>query len=140
MSDSDAIAEFNPHNLADQLRDKIRIDMAELMPPEMWQALLRTEIEGFFKGKETKDYRGNVSRSPSAFHGIVHEEMTKIAKKLVAEKLEAEWDAGWNAKAGELIMDLIKQNAGEFLSTLLADQMQGMINAFAQQLQQKQGY
>jgi len=124
--------EFDPRALAEQLRDKIRVDMATLMPDEMWEALLKKEMETFFEKQTTTDYHGRrtVDR-PSVFHEIVTEIMREETKKRVRDMLnKPEWDGFWDGqeqRAGEKIEELIKKNAGAILASVLSESISSVV-------------
>jgi hypothetical protein len=137
--------DFNPAALAGQLRDKIRVDMATLMPDEMWQEFLKAEIERFFLPTQEQDtyHTHRTVEKPPEFRAIVNEAMREETKKRVIEMLNTEeWRGFWDGqtqKAGKKVEELIKENASVILSAVLSESMQNVVNAMLANMQNR-GY
>lgn len=138
MTETAIAKPFDPAGLAEQLRDKIRVDMATLMPDEMWQELLEKEVKTFFQSREDRQYGGRPKILASVFHGIVIDVLREETRGRVKEMLNSkEWVGFWeNSKltAGEEIKELITKNAPEILSALLANSLQGAVQSMRDNL------
>jgi hypothetical protein len=116
-------ATFKPEDLGAQLRDKIHVQVAELMPDEMWKQLVEVEVTKFVSGHEERNRWGNVTKHEPRLAKIVNKELDKLARERVLEILRSdEWagtGVGNDRKIGEAIENLIKKNAGDILNTVL---------------------
>lgn len=133
---------FDSGALADQLRDKIRVDMAELMPPEVWRNLLKSEIEAFFEPRKITDYHGRPTgkTEPSVFRTVVESVIKDEAKKHLVDMLQQpEWAGFWEGHrhlAGIKIRDLIREAAPDIVAALLGDAIQRAVDQMQYTLRQ----
>ena len=121
-------SEFDPRDLATRLRDKIRVDMAELMPDDVWTGLLEAELQSFFKPKKTqqRQHPYREIEEPSPFSVIVQEEMSKLVKAKIVERVRVKLMAEVDKATGEFdtqVMDYITAN----VSTMVEGWFTGII-------------
>lgn len=128
--------EFDPRDLAERLRDKIRVDMADLMPDEMWEGLLEKELKTFFEPKVIKSgYRNEDSKTvPSPFSVLVHGEIESLVKDKLTERIRVKLGAEVDKRTGELdttVMKFIEANAGRLLESWFAGAMFSQLSMHA---------
>ncbi len=124
---STAVAKnFEAHNVAEVLREKIRIEIADLMPPEMWKELLEQEVKAFL---EPQPHRHGHGRGPSGLGQIVQEELRTLARARIKETLDSDEWKGEHKAYGEYeisqkVKELLTENAGAILHQLLGSAIQ----------------
>lgn len=119
------VAKFNPTTYVDKVRDKIKQSLIDVIPDEQWDAMLRSEIEGFFKSKVVSGgYAvGDKREQPSEFRRIVLGVLEEEVKKRTREMLSGpDWAAYWNGnnmQAGEEIARIARENGAAILAKWL---------------------
>jgi|GEM_PF-2636265 len=125
------VAEFNPADLMQGVRDKIKATFVSLIPVEHWDQLCQKEIDVFFK--EGDGYRGN-SRDwgkMSDFQKICFEEFEVLTRTKIKEMLESYTSNEWgnnNSKISENLEKLIKEHSAEIFTSMLGGMFQTAIN------------
>ena len=136
MSDATAVEKFDAGSFRERVEEKIKAEFMELLPDEMFRAMVQETIDRFTRPKPVKDYNGRVTRhDPSEFERIVlevYEERLREAVKaeLASEKWVGHWDNG-RQQASEAVSDLIVEHSGEILAGMLGSAIQEVV----QQLQ-----
>lgn len=125
------IEAFNPHRFADQIKDKIRLDMLDLMPLEQRQALIEKAIRDFITPEP--DRYG--SRRLSPLTTVVHDLLTKEVQDMVRETLKSpefrpQWD-GMRNQAGEAIQKFLRENAAEVIGVWLQSAFQNAVSSMS---------
>lgn len=122
---------FDSADLASQLRDKIRLDVAKLMPEETWTKLLQSEIDKFFAERKSTYYRDR-NAGPSPFAELVEAVMREESRARVKALLEGEeWKGFWDGEKehmGAEIRRMITDKAGEIVANVLGSAMQSAVN------------
>lgn len=135
--------DFDPGKLAEQLRDKIRIDMAKLMPDAMWEGLLKKEADKFF-AEETERRSYGKLQVITDFGRVVNEVLEEETKRRVKEMLSSsEWAGYWGGQgevAGERIKELVLENSSQILASLLANSIQGVVSQMNINMGKNNGY
>ena len=126
-------------SLAEQLKDKIRLDLAELMPEEVWQKLVQEQIHSFLTEEPPSNHwEERNKKNPPLLRKIVHDVLGQIAREKVKEMLATpEWEGFWDGErkmAGVHIETLIKENASEILFGLLQQSFQGVVSQMKEQM------
>jgi len=122
MSGSE-VTKFDPSSYVDKVRDKIKQSLIDVIPDDQWNAMLRAEIEGFFKSKTTSSHYGE-REQPSEFRRIVLSVLEEDVKSRVKTMLNSpEWSTYWDGnnklKAGEEIARLARENGAAILAKWL---------------------
>lgn len=128
---SDEIVKFNPNDLAEQLRAKIRVELADLMPKEVWDKLLSTEIDKFLNDqKPNVSYQGR-AKIPSGLSQVVQEELGTMMREKIRDLLKTqEWAGYWDSQnqvIGTKVEELIIKNAPNIIQKLLENAIQEVI-------------
>ena len=102
MTDEIATKEqWNPQDMAAQVRDKIRLQVAELIPPEMWKQLIEDEVRKFttvtterhgYQNRDTREVRPGIEPmiNTGRRHGqVLADEWTVVT---VDGSLSAQWE------------------------------------------------
>lgn len=116
------ITKFDPAAYVDKVRDKIKQSLVDVIPDDQWNAMLRAEIEGFFKSKTFLHY-GEQKEQPSEFRRIVLGVLEEEVKKRVRDMLAGpDWASYWDGtrqQAGEEIARLARENGAMILAKWL---------------------
>lgn len=116
------VAKFDSAGYVDKVRDKIKQSLIDVIPDEQWNAMLKAEIEAFFKSKPTPAHYGG-GEQPSEFRRIVMSVIEEETKKRVHDMLSSpEWTSYWDGnkqKAGEEIARLARENGAMILAKWL---------------------
>jgi len=124
--------------LAQKLKDKIHLDLAELMPDEMWEKVLQEHINTFLNRHTEQDQYGRARERPPLLQQIVHSVLEEQARAKIKKMLESEeWTEFWEdgkQMAGIRIEKLIKENAAEILYALLQQSFQNVVSQMGHQM------
>jgi hypothetical protein len=116
------VTKFDPATYVDKVRDRIKQSLVDVIPDEQWDAMLRAEIETFFKTKVTSQY-GEQREQPSEFRRIVSGVIEEETKKRVQAVLNGpEWTAYWDGtkmKIGDEIGRVARENGAAILAKWL---------------------
>lgn len=139
MAQSKEVAKpFDSAALAEQLRDKIRADLAELMPPEMWKSLLQSEIDKFLKPGGTVGYGRSEQKLPSPFAKIVLQVLETETRERVKQLLQSDdWCGhfdGFEHKVSKKVAELVTEHSSDILSAILRDAVQQVVSGMQHQL------
>lgn len=71
---SQELEKFDPNTLADRLRQRIKDSIADLIPQEQWDVMLKKELEGFFNAKiDGRSWSSDGHLTPSVFSSAVRD-------------------------------------------------------------------
>lgn len=143
---------IDPKSFADQLKDKLNLEIAMLMTPEQWQALLESAIKSFTAPIPEMDYKydsytskkayyANGKTSPSQFETLVHKELTDMTQRKTIEYLRSPEMAEKfnNTLAGmglnNHIDQLLVTHGPDIINRWLANSMQSAFSSFYQNMQ-----
>ena len=91
--------EVNLNDAAQALREKIRTAFVELITPEQWDAMVKTELDAFVNERTVvinPGYSRDTKKLPSVFHEVCEEVYRAHLKGLIkAELTKPEWNADW---------------------------------------------
>lgn len=116
------VAKFDPTSYVDKVRDKIKQSLIDVIPDDQWNAMLKTEIEAFFKTKTYTHY-GEQKEQPSEFRRIVanvieEETKTRVRAMLIGPEWTSYWDGTENL-AGLEIVRIARENGAAILAKWL---------------------
>lgn len=120
------VQKFNPSDLMDSVREKIKATFVSLIPEDAWTAMIEKVKNDFFTSKT--EYNRTI---PSEFETLVKSLLGKEIEARMKEYFESpEWKETWdkNGKmvAAEAIRKIVVENSGEIL---MATMMQPMAYA-----------
>ena len=133
MAGDNTTAPYDPMQLMDAVRDRIKSEFVGLIPDGAWTELIKAEAEKFFKTKENPGYNSDRSPLPSDFQRIVWKELeaatsAKMKEFLASEEWTGKWgDNGQRRIASEAVRKLVVDNSGEILAGVLGHAMQSTI-------------
>lgn len=129
---------FSAGAMASELKDKIRLDVAKLMPDEQWEQLLREEIQVFLRSSSRKNTYGDTIHQPSALRRIVDEVLRERTKVCVSEMLSTdEWAGFWDGQkrtAGKEIERIAKEAGPDIVKGLIGDAISSMVDSMKHRL------
>ena len=115
-----------PTTFEQNVKERIKIIIGDLIPEEMWDKVVRETISSFL--------RDDISK-------LVRTELTEKYRKVIQDELnKPEWQEKWDAVgasgASEMVVKIIKNSAGDILSSMIGGITQRMILTLRQQIQQ----
>lgn len=135
MTEETRVETYDPATLAENLRTKIRLEIAELMPPNVWQELLRTEINKFLEPTTKRRGSGYSSYSgttPSGLETLVHGVLRDMLKEMLKKELSSpEWASFWDGQRqtmGPKMEQLVKDVAPDLMTALLKSAMSNFVS------------
>lgn len=144
---------FDPASLSDRLRERIRSSLADLIPPEQWDAMMKAEIDRFFNARLVGATYDKQLVS-SDFEAIVLDAVRADARERVKQYLTTDpgWQSRWDSKDNvgllpEKLEALLRDNAHtilrecavEFFTYFGRDVAGRAVHAIGQQIQNR-GY
>lgn len=96
---ADEVVKFDPTQLADKLRERIRSSIGELIPDAQWDAMMKAEITRFFEARtERATYSyGSTVVIPSGFTDVAQQMLADEARKRIeAYFSRGEWTQRWD--------------------------------------------
>ena len=129
MDEKKEIEKFDPHQFAQQLKDKIRLDIAEFLPPDQWEQQIENEVIVFLKERQVDEggYHSKIVTKPSELSEIVREVMREETKKHLSGRLSRL--TCWNdAELDPLIEKIIRENMEDVMKGLIGNALQNLIS------------
>jgi hypothetical protein len=120
---SNEVQKFDPSQLMDGVRDRIKATFVSLIPDERWEAMVQRVADDFFKQKNWQDRNREIK---SDFEKVAYECLTSLACNKITEYLQTfqngQWIEAMNAsKANEELEKVLIKIAPElFASTFSA--------------------
>lgn len=113
----------------DNLRDKIRFNLAEAIPEDVWQQMIQKEIDDFMEPKVKATYAPEVKYSD--FQMLVRHELQEACKvRLRALLSSPEWDVYWDGTrhtTSKFVTKFFQENAAVVIEGLLGKAFQDAI-------------
>lgn len=125
--------EFNPRAMADTLRDKIRLDIAQLMPEEQWRDFLEAAIKDFATETTVPSTwsGGYPSTKASELSILAKEALVVESKKRLAEVLgDSGLEGFWSHNkevARQEIEKMIKGQGAKIFESMITGSIQHAI-------------
>lgn len=133
------IAQWKPEDAIKSVRDKIRAEFVNLIPPDVFTKWVEAEIKAFTADKPTSSGYGYRSeeRRPSDFASVVISVLTEETKTEIKKLLESpDWREQWNGKGQEpskRVKEILAEHGPEIINTvlqnLLANSIQLSVNS-----------
>lgn len=125
------IEKFDPSTLMQGVKDRIKSTFVSLIPDEQWNHMVDIEIKKFF----APDQYGHSKReNPSDFTRVVHEELTKVTKEMIAKQLNAEdFELSYSKGSGN-VSESIKNKIIEYAPQIFALSIESMVANVIQQM------
>lgn len=133
MTPSKEVVQFKPQDFQEQLKEKIRAEIGNLIPDEQWTALVKQELDAFFNNKyeEGVGFQADTFR-PAYLTKVCNEEIAKYCREKVQEVLRGEeWQKQWDGKgraiASAAVSEILKQNANEIFASMFSGVAQNVV-------------
>lgn len=120
------IQKFDPSQLMQGVRDRIKATFVSLIPDAQWEQLCQKEIDEFFNPK--REY-GNY-KDISSFSKVCSEVLHDITKDQVQRALEKYESTIWNNNelvVNDLLKESLLKNASELFAAMVGSQVQRVI-------------
>lgn len=132
---------FSAEKAVDAIRERIRGALADLIPDEQWDTLIRAEVKDFLEDRtvERNSYRDTYHQTvPAGFKRLVREELTTETKNRLKTFFDSpEWTAQWENRPGhqggshyvasEEVKRLVLESSGQIISSVLSQAIQNVV-------------
>jgi hypothetical protein len=133
---------FDPADIVEQLRDKIRLEAAKLMTEEQWKSLLESELRTFFR-----DHHDGYRDREAKYKGIVRDVMAEAARDRIREAMESPaWASEWSETEGEgglqptkVIRDFLRDHMQSLLNAALQNVVGGVLRQMSEHIRNNPG-
>lgn len=122
-------------DISEKIRERIQSEFVTLVPKEMWERLVKKEVEWFLADT---GYRKN---EPSRLKTMVRRELEKMFIEQVRSQLnemQGSWGANNKMQAGEAVKAMVKEIAPELWELAISGVVQRAIEGFRNNLSQSQ--
>ena len=115
-----------PATFEQNVKERIKTIIGELIPEEMWDKVVRETISSFLRDDLPK---------------LVKTELTEKYRKAIQDELskpewQDEWDTVGGGVASEMVAGIIEKSAGDILASMIGGITQQMLHTLRQQIQQ----
>lgn len=121
--------------LTEQVQTRIRSTLIDIFTEEQWRELVASEVNAFTT-PGPRDYRGEYT--PSPLTALIHTALSEHIRAILKKEFESkEWVGFWNGQEqqiGPKMADLIRENAGPILESILRSTLGQFISNFRQSL------
>jgi len=138
MEETKQIQKFDPAQLMQGVRDRIKSTFVSLIPDDQWEAMVKKESDGFFREKEINPHVNN-RQYKFDFQLLVRDELHKEAQARMKKYLESPefsdtWDNHGNTVASKAVKDMFIENSGQILAGFFAGMFQNALGQITSQL------
>lgn len=123
------LTKFNPQDIMQGVRDKIKASFVELIPEEHWNQMVQTEVDSFFQKNIKLDQYDSRNRYVSSFEMMLNAELKKFAEEKIKEYLngpefQQEWGNHGGPKVSAGLSKIIVENSGAILTEMIGGILQ----------------
>lgn len=115
----------------ENIRNKIKAEFVNLIPDEMWTAMVASVVEDFTSN--TKQQYGRIETIESPFKRMIREEIEAQIRVSIKDSIDKlghpTWDAMGQAVMSDAMNKLIKDNFDAVLASVNAGMVHMMINS-----------
>lgn len=122
-------------DISEKIRERIQSEFVTLVPKEMWERLVKKEVEWFLADT------GSRANEPSSLKTMVRRELEKMFIEQVRTQLnemQGSWGANNKMQAGEAVKQMVKEIGPELWEIAVAGVVQRAIDGFRNNLSQSQ--
>ena len=115
-------------DISEKIRERIQFEFVTLVPKEMWERLVKKEVEWFLTDT------GYHKNEPSPLKTMIRRELEKTFIEQVKSQLDKMQEGGWGAsntmQAGEAVKTMVKEIAPDLWELAISGVVQGAIERF----------
>lgn len=122
-------------DISEKIRERIQAEFVTLVPKEMWDRLVKKEVEWFLTNT------GYSKNEPSPLKTMVRRELEKMFIEQVRTQLnemQGSWGANGKMQAGAAVKNMVKEIAPELWELAVSGVVQRAIEGFRNNLSQSQ--
>ncbi len=116
--------------VAGNLRDKIRLSLADAIPDDVWQQMIHKEIDDFMMPKTRTPQQRDCQFSD--FQVLVRRELEEECRSRIKALLaSSEWTSHWNGQqqvTSQFVQDFFRENATHIVQSFLAQSFQNVLD------------
>lgn len=124
------IEKFNPHTLAESIKERIKSDFVQLIPQEQWDQMVKSQIDALYMRAKDLPGRPRTHMANTEIDQIIHDEITKIIRQKVREQIKREIDSPeWGGRLtcngrrlpSEMAVKIARENGTDLLMGICRD-------------------
>lgn len=130
--ESKEVEKFNPQDLMQGVKDKIKATFVSLIPDDQWEQMVETEVNKFFKVRQDSYIsNNNHDKYHSDFGDLVkqilnEETKEKVREILQGDKYKSDWKDG-RTVASKHLDQLIKKAMPDMFMTIMTNTVSNTI-------------
>lgn len=133
------IEKFDPSQLMQGVRDRIKATFISLIPDDKWEELVQKEIDAFFAETKNNGYYRQNDKLPSPFSAVCNEVFQKRVADTFNECIQSsDWSRWSGLSRGEMslkIEEFLKANSNEIMQGFFQKTLGQALASFTDQLQ-----
>ena len=132
---STEITKFDPAQIAEGLKDKIRAEVANLIPDVVLKQMIESVTNEFINGRRSNNYSQDMVFDGNTLRGIVTEQIKqRLIKATVTELDKPEWQVKFDNAGRQMAGDAMRQCIVENADALLVQLMSAVTATAVQQM------
>lgn len=126
------VEKFDPSTLMQGVKDRIKATFVSLIPDAQWEQMVKTEVDGFFKTRESGyNYKSQVSDFTFLVNACLQEECKKrMTEYLTSDDFITNYTNNGVPVVTEKVKQLIVENSGEILASMMGGVFSAMLMDF----------
>lgn len=133
---------FDPAATVNAIRDKIKLQLLEVIPNERWDALILAELKAFTHDHKQIDQWNRTVDAPAGFKVIVRQLLEEKAREDIKKFLESpETFGGWDGQGiilpSELVKEFLAEKGPEILQACFRSIMGTMMQSVLQDMRNR---
>ena len=123
------LQKFDPAQLMNGVRDRIKSTFVSLIPDEQWEAMIQKEVEMFFQSTESyySSNRHNASPFQLLCRQVFHDITAERLRDHMSEFTSDTWDSH-GPKLNEALKAMLIESAPELMVSIMRTQFQNAVN------------
>lgn len=127
MSD---LVKFDPSALANAVKDKIKLEILNVIPPEQWHQMIEGAVRSFTAPRQDTSYNGRGATIPSELEELVYGTIRDTCKASIKSVIEGpEFMSRWMPDQGKhAAAQVIEEIAVKAGPKIIKDMMTGLVS------------
>lgn len=119
-------------SLKDKVREKIKEQFADLIPDDLWDKLVESELKWFISEPERYGSYSSVSERVSPLKEMIRKELQNMVSAKIKETLDdPKWSSKWvdgHTVVSEAIKEVVTKHATEIVAQVFGSSVQTLVD------------
>lgn len=111
----------------ENIKAKIKAEFVNLIPDEMWTAMVESVVNEFINDKTERNYGGDFKTTPSPLKQMIRAEIEALAKGILKAELDRLTAGAWNDFGQNVATEALKKLIAGSLPDIVAAMQAGMV-------------